>query len=743
MAATTTSIKMGDDFFRVPKLANDGKNWVVYRDRLELSVMARGLEGHLDGQEVAPIKPQPTTAPDGTEIPVPTTVMEVYTKTLRNWMLQEAIAKQQIASTIPDLLYLNIKSKTTTKEMWDALKNEFETRSKMFTIDLHKKLQEIRCTEGGDVRAHFESMTVLREDLAALGDKIDNSDYAAIILGSLPKTYGTFLAAVSGAMKIANQTLDPDALMQIVCDEYDRRRITEGTEDGGKGTDEAMMANGKPKKKLSIKCFNCGKKGHKRADCWAKGGGKEGQGPKSKNKNKDKGKDSGNAAEDDEKLDAWLAELDLDDLPLETDDTGIITSDNAQEIEADAALVEEQVETAGAATHKDEWDLYDSGASRHMSACREDFRNYEIMEPRGIRAADKRTFQAIGRGDLKATIPNGSKTTEILLKNVLYCPGIGQTLVSISGLAKEGYSILFEGTSCRIYNKKRILIGRIEVLNGIYKTKHIPLAMIAGAAEETLTIDELHRRLAHVAPAAIKKAVEKGWITGVKLDDTKEARPCESCEYAKMTRKAIKLTRERPRSTKFGQEVHSDVWGPALTETKGRRKYYVSFRDDFTRWVEIRLLRQKSEVPEAYLQFVAWAKTQHGVKNIKTLVSDRGGEYMSDKMKKHLADGGTTHKPTVHDTPEYNGIAERLNRTLVERTRAILHASGLPKNLWGEAIRHVVWLKNRTPTRSLPEGKNPLRNVTWQEGIPGRPTLMGNKSLGTRLDRRQAWSPWT
>ena len=38
-----------------------------------------------------------------------------------------------------------------------------------------------------------------------------------------------------------------------------------------------------------------------------------------------------------------------------------------------------------------------------------------------------------------------------------------------------------------------------------------------------------------------------------------------------------------------------------------------------------------------------------------------------------------------------------------------VHASKLPKNLWGEAINHVVWLKNRTPTCTLPDGKTPYK----------------------------------
>ena len=56
---------------------------------------------------------------------------------------------------------------------------------------------------------------------------------------------------------------------------------------------------------------------------------------------------------------------------------------------------------------------------------------------------------------------------------------------------------------------------------------------------------------------------------------------------------------------------------------------------------------------------------------------------------------------TVHDTPKHNGVAEWLNWTLLEWVQAMLHASQLPKFLWGEAVKHAVWLKNQTSTRVL------------------------------------------
>ena len=51
---------------------------------------------------------------------------------------------------------------------------------------------------------------------------------------------------------------------------------------------------------------------------------------------------------------------------------------------------------------------------------------------------------------------------------------------------------------------------------------------------------------------------------------------------------------------------------------------------------------------------------------IKTLFTDRGGEYTSKEFEEYLAKKGTKHRLTMHDTPEQNGVAERLNRTLVK-----------------------------------------------------------------------------
>jgi transposase InsO family protein len=76
------------------------------------------------------------------------------------------------------------------------------------------------------------------------------------------------------------------------------------------------------------------------------------------------------------------------------------------------------------------------------------------------------------------------------------------------------------------------------------------------------------------------------------------------------------------------------------------------------------LLKTKDQTFAAYKAYMAWVKTQHGT-HIKSLCSDHGGEFLSNKFTNFLWEQGMEHHLTTHDTPQHNGIAESLNQWLV------------------------------------------------------------------------------
>jgi len=169
---------------------------------------------------------------------------------------------------------------------------------------------------------------------------------------------------------------------------------------------------------------------------------------------------------------------------------------------------------------------------------------------------------------------------------------------------------------------------------------------------------------------------------------------------------------EGPHAKLISDIVFSDVWGPAPVAMLGGKHYYVTFTDDSTWLTHFWSLRQKSETFEAYQAFEAWLDRQLAAK-VKLLHSDRGEEYQGKEFVLYLERQGTMQHMTAHDTLQHNGVAEWLNQTILEKVHTMLHASGLPKFLWGEAARHAVWLKNQTPTKAL-AGKLPYEVTLGQ-----------------------------
>ena len=805
----TTTTKLGDEFLRIPKLDILGSNWVLYKERFCWALDARAILNHVDGTDVEPADPVPHASRQADKLSESEKELDKeWKKELKEWKQNEAIAKQQIASSIPDSLFMKIRTKGTAYEIWKELENHFQNRSRMVSVDLRRRIQELRCAEKGDMLSHFATLRTMREDLAAMGQPLNESDFYAIILGSLPASYDPYISAINATSSVLEKTLSADDLMLTVTEEYERRNLK--NKSGKKEENAAFYSNESEKdgkggsnsksKKKNVECHNCHKKGHYKSECWAPGGGKEGKGPKQKGKGKskkdekkDEKKESGASAEtkgkekEKEVEAAWLAMIDgsetddeedndknkgsgddefcwsdfeelegpIPNIPNNTvslfpngvtphlDEFDVIPDDGAYSTTFDADIL-----AGSAETRRNEVDLYDSGASRHMSGLRHKFIDLTEIKPIPITAADKRTFQAIAKGKLLIHIPNGDKgTSKVHLLDALYSPSMGVTLVSISKIAKAGSTVVFQGCYCQIYNRDKDRIGEIPERNGLYRVFVLNPEAEANSAniEDKLSIDELHHRLGHISQDRAKILVEKGLVEGVELEEGSEPVVCESCEWAKTSRKVVTKVREGERCTAVGDEIHSDLWGESPVESIGKKKYYISFTDDYSRYTTVYFLRTKDEAFESYCIYEAWLSTQYNVR-IKCLNSDRGGEYMSDEFSAHLKKAGTTRRLTVHDTPEHNGISERGNRTNLEIVRAVMHDSGLPKFLWPEAVSYAVYVRNRTWNRVL-------GNYTPYELLTGRkPNVRDmhpwgckvrvHDTDGTKLDGRSKVGRW-
>ncbi|GAA0184262.1 hypothetical protein LIER_31550 [Lithospermum erythrorhizon] len=111
-------------------------------------------------------------------------------------------------------------------------------------------------------------------------------------------------------------------------------------------------------------------------------------------------------------------------------------------------------------------------------------------------------------------------------------------------------------------------------------------------------------------------------------------------------------------------------------------------------WVFI--MKQKSDAFKHFKDWKTLVENQTG-KKVKRLRTDNGLEFCSSEFDEFGKAEGIARHHTVRHTPQQNGVAERMNQTLLERTRCMLSNAGLTRMFWAEAVNTACYLINRGP----------------------------------------------
>jgi transposase InsO family protein len=142
------------------------------------------------------------------------------------------------------------------------------------------------------------------------------------------------------------------------------------------------------------------------------------------------------------------------------------------------------------------------------------------------------------------------------------------------------------------------------------------------------------------------------------------------------------------------QLVHNDLCGPISLATQGGRCYLLLPIDDHIRTMWLTLLRTKDEAAEAIRRFTAGVEMESG-QRLRTLRTDRGGEFTSTEFAPYCADRGTGRHLTAPYSPQKNGVVERRNQTIISMARSMLKAMGVLASFWGEAVTTAIHVLTR------------------------------------------------
>ena len=355
--------------------------------------------------------------------------------------------------------------------------------------------------------------------------------------------------------------------------------------------------------------------------------------------------------------------------------------------------------------------ILDSGATNHFAteACPLSSRT---TTNGGIARLGKGHAIICGTGTLNTMW--GEITTTI--NNIHILQDFKRNILSTSQLLRDGYHVTSNDRLTTIHHQGRLILvsilSKATQLMEVFHYPHNPIEVNTTAKESEHSL--WHCRLGHVNINKLNMIIHNGLVKNMNLNNTGTLLPCEPCLLGKMTRKSFSAS--QPRSQRILELIHTDISGPITPVALGEFAYFITFIDDFTRFVTVYLMRKKSEAFFFFTKYHNESTTRHGCK-IARLMSDEGSEYKSQSMLNFLLKEGIESLQSIPYTPEQNGIAERTNRSLVDIARTYMTSQpDIPSTLWGEAIVHASMIKNILPTSPLGDTTTPY--IMWYGSPP-------------------------
>ena len=331
--------------------------------------------------------------------------------------------------------------------------------------------------------------------------------------------------------------------------------------------------------------------------------------------------------------------------------------------------------------------IIDSGASDHICCESALFSELDYSYSKSkIRVADGRLVNIGGRGTV-SLIKYGLDS----LTNVLFVPEMKRNLLSVSCLNKQHYEVQFNKAGCSIL-KDGQHVGRAEKMDGLYK-----LVAVCKVVSPLM-----HERLGHLSAEGMKKL---GFVSSSKT-------VCKECLEGEHKAKPFKKEEAKIKTFRTLELIHSDICGPMESLTYGGAKYVLTFIDDYSRFSWIFLLKKKSETLQQFKYFKAQVESEKQMQ-ISSIKTDGGGEYSSNRFEELCSSEGIKHLVTAPYRHQQNGIAERLNRTLLVKARSMLFRSRQSVKLWGEVINTANYLRNICFCRTV--GRTPYEVWTGRK----------------------------
>ncbi|RVW59275.1 Retrovirus-related Pol polyprotein from transposon TNT 1-94 [Vitis vinifera] len=264
--------------------------------------------------------------------------------------------------------------------------------------------------------------------------------------------------------------------------------------------------------------------------------------------------------------------------------------------------------------------------------------------------------------------------------------GMKKNLLSVAQLTSSGHSVLFGPQDVKVYRDLEIMeepVIKGRRLESVYVMSAETAYVDKTRKNETTNL--WHMRLSHISYSKLTVMMKKSMLKGLPQLEVRKDTICAGCQYAKRISCRMKSQNGKQASL-------------------SGMKYMVTFIDDFSRYVWVYFMKEKSETFSKFKEFKEMIEAEVD-KRIRCLRTDNGGEYTSDEFFYFLRECRVRHQFTCANTHSKNSVAERKNRHLAEICRSMLHAKNVPRRFWAEAMKTVAFVINRLPQQSKMDKK--------------------------------------
>nr|ABD32757.1 Integrase, catalytic region [Medicago truncatula] len=289
--------------------------------------------------------------------------------------------------------------------------------------------------------------------------------------------------------------------------------------------------------------------------------------------------------------------------------------------------------------------ILDSGANNHICSSSLCFTSFYKIKPTNVNLPNKTTVLVQYAG-------NVSFSSSLYLTNVLYCPTFNLNLISVSKMCKSlSCFVNFSTDSCIIQElSTKRMIGLGENIHGLYR-----LVVSADSFQSPshrfnnnlfVSCNNVSQSHFIVIPNSALWHYRMGHLSHQRLSHMQSFLSISSAKF---------------------DLLHFDIWGPLACPSVHNHKYFLTIVDDFSRFVWIILLKNKSDVSMHVKNFINMIHTQYNI-TPKTVRSDNGPEFL---LTDFYASKGIIHHRSCVETPQQNARVERKHQHILNVARAL------------------------------------------------------------------------